>query len=256
MTDITTLSHASVTESPLLWVLVSLQLAMGCFDVLYHHEITERLAWKANASKELKLHAARNFFYAGLFAVFAWTQPSGVWAWLLLAVLVAEIGITLADFVEEDMTRKLPSTERVLHTLLAINYGGMLVLIGPEILAWAARPTDVSFVSYGFGSGVLTFASIGCLLFTIRDIYTSRRARNFTEPKPTPISDILASDVISGRKPVLVTGGTGFIGQALVRALVAAGHEVTVLVRSLETSVRADGAGARDHLVRSNRCHR
>ena len=31
--------------SPLLWTLIVAQLAMGLFDILYHHEMTERLAW-------------------------------------------------------------------------------------------------------------------------------------------------------------------------------------------------------------------
>ena len=29
--------------SPLLWSLVVFQLALGMFDILYHHELTERL---------------------------------------------------------------------------------------------------------------------------------------------------------------------------------------------------------------------
>jgi uncharacterized protein len=231
MTEVAALS---IADNTLLWVMVSLQLVMGSFDVLYHHELTERLAWKPNAGKELKLHAARNVFYAVLFATFACLQPGGLWAWLLIAVLMAEIGITLADFVEEDMTRKLPATERVLHTLLAINYGGVLVLIGPELVRWAARPTGFETVSYGLGSAILLVSALGVTLFGLRDFYTSARASRLTGPRPTPLSDLLASDVISGRKSVLVTGGTGFIGSQLVRSLAASGHSVTVLVRSLD----------------------
>jgi len=31
--------------------------------------------------------------------------------------------VTLMDFVEEDLSRKLPASERINHTLLALNYG-------------------------------------------------------------------------------------------------------------------------------------
>ncbi len=216
-------------SSPLLWTLVSLQLAMGSFDVIFHHELTERLAWRPNASKELKLHAARNAFYALLFATFAWFQPQGMFAWVLLIVLVAEIGITLADFVEEDMSRKLPATERVLHTLLAINYGGILVLIGPEIVSWTALPTGFAAVSYGFGSWILSASAAGVALFAVRDVYTSARAARFTAPRTAGLQEFLPRP-----HRVLVTGGTGFIGTALMRALVKGGHDVTVLTRSLD----------------------
>ncbi len=32
--------------TPLLWTLVAIQVAMGAFDTVYHHELTERLAWR------------------------------------------------------------------------------------------------------------------------------------------------------------------------------------------------------------------
>jgi uncharacterized protein len=30
----------------LLWILIAIQIAMGVFDTFYHHELTERLAWR------------------------------------------------------------------------------------------------------------------------------------------------------------------------------------------------------------------
>ncbi|MDX2287590.1 MAG: TIGR01777 family oxidoreductase [Hyphomicrobiaceae bacterium] len=218
----------TVLDTPLLWGLVALQIAMGGFDVIVHHELTERLAWKANAGRELRLHAWRNVFYAVLFAVFAFTAPTGWLAIALLVVLAIEIVITLIDFVEEDMTRKLPATERVLHTLLAINYGAILALIGPQIIQWAGQPTGLFWVDYGWGSVVLMVGSVGVAVFAARDFHTSQRSARLTPQNITGVADLLGR---VGRKSVLVTGGTGFVGSALVAALVKAGHDVTVLTR-------------------------
>jgi nucleoside-diphosphate-sugar epimerase len=48
-----------------------------------------------------------------------------------------------------------------------------------------------------------------------------------------------------GRVRVVVSGGTGVIGRAAVRALLAAGHDVDVLSRSPENTAVIEGLGAR-----------
>src|SRR5215813_10508858 len=127
--------------TPLLWTLIIVQMAMGTFDMLYHHELTERLAWRPSQRHELQLHGIRNLLYAVLFLVLGWLELHGIFAMLVVAVLVGEIVITLMDFVEEDLSRKLPASERITHTLLALNYGAILVLLVPVLVAWAGRPT-------------------------------------------------------------------------------------------------------------------
>ena len=86
-------------SSPVLWSLVAVQVALGAFDVLYHHELTERLAWRRSQRRELVLHGVRNVIYAVLFLGLGWLEPHGLWAMLVLLLLATEVVVTLIDFV-------------------------------------------------------------------------------------------------------------------------------------------------------------
>src|SRR5882757_8913098 len=79
----------------LLWILIAVQIVMGVFDTFYHHEFTERLAWRPSQRYELQLHSLRNVLYALLFLVLGWLEVHGILAMLIIAVLAAEIVITL-----------------------------------------------------------------------------------------------------------------------------------------------------------------
>jgi len=213
-------------DNPILWSLISVQVFMGAFDTLVHHEGTERLAWRASQKHELRLHGVRNFFYAVIFMSFAWLEPHGVFTMILSGILAVEVLITLWDFVEEDMTRKLPATERINHTLLALNYGAILALAAPHLWEWAFLPSALIPVSYGWWSVMATVSAIGVGVFSARDLLAAARSERLDRGDPAKL--------VEGLKPrqhVLVTGGTGFIGRRLVEALVAARHHVTVLTR-------------------------
>jgi len=110
--------------------LMAAQGIMGAFDTLYHHELTETLAQRTSARKELSIHAVRAIIYAALFVGLSSWLWHGWFALILFAVFAIEIVLTLWDFVIEDQTRMLPATERVIHTLLAINGGAFIVLLG------------------------------------------------------------------------------------------------------------------------------
>ena len=210
----------------LIWTLIAIQIAMAAFDTIYHHELTERLAWRPSQRHELALHAARSFVYGVLFLVLGFLEVHGVYAIAVMAALAVEVVITLADFIEEDMSRKLPASERVNHTLLAINYGAILVLAVPVLVAWAGEPAAIKLAPHGLWSALMVFASFGALAFGARDLLSSRRA----DALVTPPEDLVAA--LPSRQTVLITGATGFIGRRLVQALNTGGHDVIVLARN------------------------
>ena len=143
-----------------LWLMAA-QGALGAFDTLFHHEGTEALPRTPQAARELRIHALRSSLYCPLFiGLSAWAWH-GAWAWALLAVFVVEIGLTLWDFVVEDRTRLLPATERVTHTVLAINAGAFIALLALAATQWARQPAAVVWQPQGWLSAWLALCGGG-----------------------------------------------------------------------------------------------
>jgi hypothetical protein len=84
-----------------IWILL-LQATLGAFDTLYYHEYKLRLPHGDHTQTELRLHAVRDFCYAVIIVSLGFVTWNGALAWVLAAILLAEIVITLWDFVEED----------------------------------------------------------------------------------------------------------------------------------------------------------
>jgi uncharacterized protein (TIGR01777 family) len=131
------------------------------------------------------------------------------------------------DFVEEDLSRKLPASERINHTLLALNYGAILVLLLPVLIGWSWQPFGIKLADHGWLGIAATLAALGVGVFGLRDLAASRRLAGLHAAPATGLVDKLG-----GRKVVLVTGATGFIGSRLVAGLTSAGHHVIALVRN------------------------
>ncbi|MCA8352619.1 TIGR01777 family oxidoreductase [Burkholderia cepacia] len=203
--------------------LLIVQGAMGAFDTLYHHELTQDLPHSPRARLELGIHAVRSVLYGLVFASIANVAFHGAWVAALAAVVVVEVVLTLWDFVVEDQSRKLPATERVLHTLLAVNGGALFGMIAMQLAVWAHEPTALQVLDLGWRGGLLSVFAVGVTVSGIRDgIAACRIAQRAPAANP-----------FAGQPPgnVLVTGGTGFIGETLVNHLLDAGHTVTLLAR-------------------------
>ncbi|MEP3654107.1 MAG: TIGR01777 family oxidoreductase [Litorimonas sp.] len=213
-----------------LWIFLALQMAMGALDTLYHHELTERLAWRESQAGELKLHSVRNAAYAVAFITLALFQPGGWFAIGLILLLVAEVGVTLRDFAEEDLTRKLPVTERLLHTLMTANYGVVLALLIPVLIEWSQSETALVPIWYGYWSLFLIAGAVAVTVFAARDFHAAIRLPRLHRRAPAALY------MKGPRKTWLITGGTGFIGRKLVQVLQYGGNDIIVLTRNVETA--------------------
>ena len=211
--------------------LMAAQGCLGAFDTIYHHEITEALPQKKSARLELSIHSIRALIYSVLFAGLSSWEWHGAWAWVLVLVFSVEIVLTLWDFVVEDRTRLLPATERVTHTVLAINAGAFIALLALNSADWASLPTALVWQPYGWLSVFLALCGVGVGLSGLRDGHAAWQLGRRVVQEKQEKQETEQLSFATTPQQVLVTGATGFIGQQLVHALLADGHQVTVLTR-------------------------
>jgi hypothetical protein len=170
-----------------IWLLF-VQALLGAFDTLYYHEYRLRLPHGHGTRTELRLHASRDFAYAVIIGSLGFLTWNGSLAWVLCALLLAEIVITLWDFIEEDRIRRLPPGERAMHAVMGIVYGAFLAYLVPEILRWSDEATGFGRSYHGFPAWVLSGLAVGVFLSGVRDMMASLRpAREETstsEPYP------------------------------------------------------------------------
>lgn len=210
----------------ILFTLLSFQALLGAFDNLWHHELQAALPQRARARRELALHAVREAIYAVIFIGLAWGEWHGLWAALLAALLVVELFITVADFLEEDRTRRLPPLERALHTVLSISYGLLLGLLAPVLLQWWREPTALVATAHGAMSWWLSVYGAGVAAWSMRNALAVKRLAAAPRPAAAP-----ASHTHNAAPAVLVTGATGFVGRALVADLLRDGRRVIACTR-------------------------
>jgi hypothetical protein len=163
-----------------LWLL-AIQGVIGAFDTLYYHEWRARLpAWGAQSASELKLHAARDFLYAVLFSTLPWLSWHGTWVLVLTSVLIAEIILTLTDFVVEITVRKplgdVYAGERVTHAVMGILYGATIASLIPVLIRWWPLPSTFAGASAdapGMLRWALAMMAVGVFASGLRDLYAA-----------------------------------------------------------------------------------
>ena len=163
-----------------LWLL-AIQGAIGAFDTLYYHEWRARLpAGGARTAPELRLHAARDFLYALLFGTLPWLAWQGRWVLVLIGVLVAEIVLTLTDFVVEISVRKtlgdVYGGERITHAIMGILYGAMIASLIPVLITWWSSPTGLVVQLPDVPVALrwaLALMAAGVLASGLRDLYAA-----------------------------------------------------------------------------------
>jgi uncharacterized protein (TIGR01777 family) len=223
-----------------IFFLLSVQAILGAFDNLWHHELQAKLPQRISARYELALHAAREAIYGVVFIGLAWFEWRGAFAVVLAVLLLTELGITLADFLEEDRTRKLPPFERVLHTVLTISYGLFLGVFAPVLLGWAQLDTAMALTPHGWISWLCTAYGVGVLAWSVRNVLAVRQLNRIAQQLP-PVLSLSHGHRIA--PALLVTGATGFVGSALVADLLRDGQRVIVLSRDLLQARAAFGPG-------------
>lgn len=175
--------------SAALWLL-ALQGALGAFDTAYYHEWRARLVARVPGTRsELRLHGARDLVYALIFASLPQLEWRGLWAALLVGLLLVEIAITLADFAIEDRVRRalggVYPGERVTHALMGIVYGAFLACLTPALADWAEQPTALAAAEPSVPAALralLALMALGVAVSGARDLAAAAGVRGAAWP--------------------------------------------------------------------------
>jgi hypothetical protein len=163
-----------MTEAWLPWLL-ALQGVLAGFDTVLNHEIVAKLPRKPSARTELGIHVFRELIWTVLLFGLAWFAWHGAAAWLIAALLGAEILVTCWDEFVENRSRVLPQNERILHVILTLNLGAIITVLYPLLREWGTRPTGLAARDFGPLSWLTSLFALSALAWAVRDALAWRR---------------------------------------------------------------------------------
>jgi hypothetical protein len=184
---------------------------------------------------------------------------------LLLAFIAhAELLQPYFDYLLTSVSTALPAAQ--FQTLLK----SMVQLFGPTVASWGAlftllivlyRQHGHSWIKYGLYAALLIWCVLDSLIsaghgMAIHVYLNASTALAIAVPlfflrpqRAAPSPSAPLRYMPTSRQTILVTGGSGFIGRPLVKALSQAGHRVLLLTRSIESAAR--GLDGRVNLLTS-----
>ena len=162
--------HSSQQLAFVATVLLFTIAVLGLTDVLLYHSVSHGIRHHARAKGELVLHALRGPTYAFLFALVPFFEFRGLYSFLLAAVLVIDVVISIFDFWLEGESRRflggLPSGEYVLHMVIAMVFGAFVCVIAFQIAQWVLLDTELLYAGHHLPLWVkLVFPVMSLLVF-------------------------------------------------------------------------------------------
>ncbi len=150
---------------------------LGGADILFFHTLAQQLHRHRPARAELVTHCLRGPTYALLFLGVPNFSFEGAWFWALVALLVFDAAISVADFWLEPESRRdlggLPRGEYLLHVAIAAGFGALLLSIWNEAGPGRAAPTALRWIDSGAPPvlrGLLALMAPAVLWTALRDL--------------------------------------------------------------------------------------
>ncbi|MEQ8763711.1 MAG: hypothetical protein RL885_07285 [Planctomycetota bacterium] len=164
-----------------IWLLAGIGV-LGAIDIVAYHTLAHAIRRHPECRREVLIHAARGPGFMILFGLLPNLAWEGAWFWALIAVLAAELPISLVDFLIEKRSRShlggLPTGEYILHSAIAVLYGALIACVFFEGAHWASSPTGLRWEPAAVPLALrvlLGLMAAGALVACAQDLLAARR---------------------------------------------------------------------------------
>ncbi len=136
--------------------------ALSALDAFYFHVWKERLAKQSVFQREAALHSRGNGITGLLALALAWFEWRGFAIVLPLALIAAETGLGILDYLEEKRCRPVALPEKAMHLCMLFLHTGFAISAVSTALEWWKQESQVVPASHVL-QYPLTLAAIALL---------------------------------------------------------------------------------------------